>query len=422
MSTGLLSKTIARRALLRAGAAGAAIGALPLTSPFIIEARGETPIKIGLIDPITGVYSAPAASEVEGAKFAVDEINQKGGILGRQVQLLVEDSANDVGTGVQKARKLIERDEVNFILADVNSAIAYAVAGVTNEKQILHIVPGGHTDPITGKDCKWNVFRVCNTTAMDANAIANTLIEKFGKKWYFLTPDYAYGHTLEEGFVRNLKGAGGSYEGDLLPIGTADFSAALIKAKSYGPNVLIDIMGGADQVNSLKQFLQFGLQNDMKVAGSLYELENMYAVPKEALIGWWVMEWWWNQPNVPHVAEFVAAIKKALNKTPTARHWFGYVSVHTCAIVANETKGLDAVKMAHALEGLKLPPEIALQSGDVVYRAGDHQLMSNIFVGEAHPAPEGGDPADMFRVDTIVPGEKAAGSAEATGCHVTWPS
>ena len=256
MSTELLSRRIGRRTILRAGGA---IGALQLTSPFIIKARGEEPIKIGMIDPITGVYSAPANSEVEGAKFAVDELNKKGGILGRQVQLLVEDSANDVGTGVQKARKLIDRDNVNFIFADVNSAIAYAVAGVTNEKKILHIVPGGHTDPVTGKDCKWNVFRVCNTTAMDANAIADTLISKFGNKWYFLTPDYAYGHTLQEGFVKKLQAAGGTYEGDLLPIGTADFSASLIKAKQYGPKVLLDIMGGADQVNSLKQFVQFGM-------------------------------------------------------------------------------------------------------------------------------------------------------------------
>jgi branched-chain amino acid transport system substrate-binding protein len=419
MSKTLLTKKIGRRTLLRTGLAA---GALPLASPFIIQARGEAPIKIGMIDPITGVYSAPANSEVEGAKFAVDDVNAKGGILGRQVELLVEDSANDVGTGVQKARKLIDRDQVNFILADVNSAIAYAVAGVTNEKKILHIVPGGHTDPITGKDCKWNVFRVCNTTAMDANAIADTLIKKFGNKWFFLTPDYAYGHTLQEGFVKKLTAAGGTYEGDLLPIGTADFSASLIKAKQYGPKVLLDIMGGADQVNSLKQFVQFGMDKEMAVGGALYELESMRAVPKEALTGWWTMEWWWDQPNVPHVKEFVAAIKKRFGKTPSARHWFGYVSVHTCALVANQEKSVDAVKLAHALEGFKLPPEIALQPGDVVFRAGDHELMSSIFVGDAHPAPAGGDSDNMFTTQQIVSGATAAGPAEATGCKVTWPA
>jgi len=283
-------------------------------------------------------------------------------------------------------------------------------------------VPGGHTDPITGKDCKWNVFRVCNTTAMDANAIADTLISKFGKKWYFLTPDYAYGHTLQEGFVKKLQAAGGTYEGDLLPIGTADFSASLIKAKQFAPNVLLNIMGGADQVNSLKQFVQFGMDKQMAVGGALYELESMRAVPKEALTGWWTMEWWWDQPNVPHVKEWVAELKKATGKTPSARHWFGYVAVHSCALAAAAAKELDAVKMAHALEGLKLPPEVALQPGDIVYRAGDHELMSSIFVGDAHPAPAGGDADNMFTIQTAVPGEKAAGPAEATGCKVVWPA
>src|ERR1700744_601401 len=96
--------------------AAAAIGGLQVPGPLIIKARGETPVKIGFIDPVTGSLSALAVSEVEGAKWTVEQINKKGGILGRQVELLVEDSANDVGTGVQKARKLIERDNVDIMM------------------------------------------------------------------------------------------------------------------------------------------------------------------------------------------------------------------------------------------------------------------------------------------------------------------
>ena len=132
-----------RRTLIKGAAA---LGAFQVASPFIIQARGETAIRIGMVDPLTGVYAAPAGNEVMGAKLAVEQMNAKGGILGRQVELLVEDSANDVGTGVQKARKLIERDQVNFMIGDVNSGIAAAIAQVTAEKKILHIVSGGHTD------------------------------------------------------------------------------------------------------------------------------------------------------------------------------------------------------------------------------------------------------------------------------------
>ena len=93
-----------RRTLLKGAAA---VGALQFAAPFIIQARGEAPLRIGMVDPLTGVYAAVAQNEVMGAKLAAEQINAKGGILGRPIELLVEDSANDVGTGVQKARKLI---------------------------------------------------------------------------------------------------------------------------------------------------------------------------------------------------------------------------------------------------------------------------------------------------------------------------
>ena len=80
----------------------------------------------------------------------------------------------------------------------MNSGIAQAIAQVTAEKKVLHIVSGGHTDSITGKDCKWNVYRVCNTTRMEANSVSDLLFSKYGKKWHFITPDYAFGHTLQK--------------------------------------------------------------------------------------------------------------------------------------------------------------------------------------------------------------------------------
>ena len=111
-------------------------------------------------------------------------------------------TSGDAGTAVQKARKLIDRDKIDFLIGNVNSALALAMAGVSNEKGVLHIVPGGHTDAITGTTCHWNVFRVCNTTQMEANAVAGTLITDYGKKWYYITPDYAFGHTLQAGMER----------------------------------------------------------------------------------------------------------------------------------------------------------------------------------------------------------------------------
>jgi len=409
---------VGRRTLIKAGlalGASQAVGA-----PFILGARGEQPVKIGMVNPLTGVLSALAQSEVDGARYAEAEINKKGGILGRPVELLVEDSANDSGTGVQKTRKLIDRDNVDVILGDVNSGIAYAMSQVTNEKKVFHIVPGGHTDPITGTNCKWNVFRVCNTTTMDTAAITPELVKRFGKKWFFITPDYAYGHSLQDAFIKALTKLGGTYDGDFLPINNTDFSATLIKAKTFKPDVLLNNMGGLTQINCMKQFTQFGLQKEMALGGALFELESVKAVPTEAQAGWWDMEWWWNQPDVPEVVKFVADYRAAKNKTPTARDWFGYVSMHSVRLAAEKAKSVEGPKLALALEDLELPPDVALQPGKVRYRAGDHELMPNIFVGEAHPPKAG--PEDVFTVAALVSGEQAAGPVSETGCNMVHPS
>ena len=164
------------------------------------------------------------------------------------------------------------------------------------------------------------------------------------------------------------------------------------------------------------------MAKQMALGGALYELETLRSVPKEALTGWWVMEWWWNQPNVPAVKTFVDAISPAIgNKTPTARHWMAYVSIMAIKLAAEKAKSLEAVKMAHALSDMELPPEVSLSPNKVKYRGGDHQLMSDIFVGEVQQAGAGG-PDDLFKVESVVPGEQAAGSAESTGCKINWPA
>jgi branched-chain amino acid transport system substrate-binding protein len=408
-----------RRTLIKAGAA---VGAAQIASPFVIAARGESPIKIGMVDPLTGVYAAVAQNEVIGARLAVDTINAKGGVLGRQLELLVEDSANDVGTGVQKTRKLIDRDQVNFIIGDVNSGIAQAMAQVTAEKKVLHVVSGGHTDGITGKDCKWNVYRVCNTTRMEANSVSDLLFSKYGKKWHFITPDYAFGHTLQEACAENLKKLGGTVTGnELAPLGTSDFSAYLIKARAANPDVLLLLPQGSDMVNCLKQIVQFGINKQIHVAGTQQELESLEALPPEARIGIWMFEWYWKQADTPHLAEFVAEVRKRSNgKVPTARTWFGYTSVYSFALAANREKTLDSFKLAQALGDFELPPEVKLQPNKVYYRKGDHQLMTCAFVGEAQA--KGSDPEDLFRVDSIVAGDKTSPPVGETGCTLQWPA
>ena len=408
-----------RRSLVKTGLV---LAAAQFASPFVIRARAADSVKIGLDNPLTGTYAGPGKNELTGCQMALEEINAKGGILGRPGELIVEDSTSgDAGAAVQKARKLIESDKVDFLLGNVNSALALAMAQVSNEKGILHIVPGGHTDAITGASCHWNVFRVCNTTQMEANAVAGALIKEYGKKFYYITPDYAFGHTLESGLIKATGALGGEkVGGDLVPLGSVDFSSYLIKAQAANPDVIIFLTQGDDMLNALKQAVQFGLDKKVHLAGAQQEMEPLEGLSPEARIGTWVMEWYWNQPGVPHVAEFVEAVKKRTGRVPTARTWFGYVSTWTCAHAANSAKSLKAVDMAKALQDFHLPPEIALGPNPAFYRAGQNQLIASLFVGNAQAS--GSAPDDLFKVTKVVNGADVAGTVEESGCKMTWPT
>jgi branched-chain amino acid transport system substrate-binding protein len=410
---------IHRRALLRAGLA---VGVSQVAAPFVLRARAADVVKIGLDDPLSGTYAALGRSELNGCQLAVEQINARGGILGRNVELVVEDSTSgDAGTAVQKARKLVDGDKVDFLIGNVNSALSLAIVQVSNEKKILHVVPGAHTDAITGVSCHWNVFRVCNTTQTLAFAVAGTLIKDYGKKWYYITPDYAYGHTLEAGMVKAAAALGGSrVGGDLTPVGTVDFSSFLINAQSVNPDVIIFLTQGDDMVNALKQAVQFGLDKKLHLAGAEQSLEALEGLPPEARVGAWVLEWYWKQPDVAHVLEFVDAIKERTGRVPTARTWFGFASAWTCALAATKAESLDAAAMAKALQGFELPPEIGLMPKAPFYRAGQNQLIPTLYVGNAQPS--GDEPDDLFKVTSIVDGADVAGTVEESGCKMTWPA
>jgi len=411
---------ITRREVIKVGLGA---GALALGAPAILaHGLGDQPIKIGDIDPLTGNYASEGESQIRGAKMALAEINAKGGILGRQVQLVVEDNAGNAGLSAQKAHKLIDQDKVALLMGTVSSAAALSVSQVAHQSGMLFMVAGGHTDPVTGTECHWSTFRICTTTYMLAAGLAGTLHKKFGGKWYFLTPDYAFGHTLQSSYEAILKKLGGTNLGSSLsPLGTNDFSAYLIKAASTNPDVLINLTDGQDRINSLKQAAQFGLFKKFAIGGGLSELEVLRALPPEARTGWASLEWWWDQPKTPHVKEWVAAYRKAYpdDSYPSARTWFGYASLHSLALGVARANSIEPVKVARALEGLELPPQVKLQPNRVYFRPEDHQLMSSEFPGEA--IPDGTYP-NIFKVSQILAGDDVALPTAETGCKLDYPA
>ena len=224
---------------------------------------------------------------------------------------------------------------------------------------------------------------------------------------------------MQGSFERKLHAYGGTWAASILPLGTVDYSRALNDVGSFRPQVLIDLMGGDDQTNSLRQIVRFGLTDDMAVGGALFELESILKVPDAARIGWWTMEWWWDQPKLPAVKSFDAAMRSRSGKAASARNWFGYAAVCTLAHIANQEKSLAAVALARALQGRALPGEITLAGASASFGESDHQLMSTILVGEVHPPR--GDACDVFTTRAALKPDQAGEGPDATACRLAFP-
>src|SRR5580700_1484020 len=196
--------------------------------PAILSSRAlaADTVKIGLNYEYTGVYATYAQSETRGAEMAMDWWNARGGVLGgRKVEDFKEDNNNDPKVAVEKARKLIQVDKCDAIMGSISSAVSLSTMGAANALNTLYIDSGGHADAVTGEKCNYSTLRVCHSTWMETHATGYSLAKKFGKKWYMIIPDYAFGHALQAGYHDVAKKVGIQFVGeDLTPLGTTDFS------------------------------------------------------------------------------------------------------------------------------------------------------------------------------------------------------
>jgi branched-chain amino acid transport system substrate-binding protein len=420
-----LSRHLISRKQFACTTAGAAI----VTSfPVFLPKRSaaEDLIQIGASEEITGVYAEPARNEIRGMQMAVDEQNKKGGVLSRQVKLIIEDNANNPGTGVEKARKLIQVDKVDAMIGTVNSAVSQATSNVCLESKIPFIDTGGHTDSVTGKQCHWTSFRTCHSTWMETHATGYSIANKLGKKWYYLAPDYAFGHALLDGYKDIEAKVGVTVVGeDLAPLGTSDFSAYLTKVLNAKPDVLILMQQGQDLINALKQANSMGMLTRIPIAGPQGEIENFWSLPKEARVGYWGFEWYYASALVtgkdPATHRFIKAYTEINKQPPTSRSVFGYVTAQRMMAAMEKAKSTDALKVSQALSGEHFQ---GLWQGDAYYRDVDHQLIWPMWFGQVRAAGKGGDDWDIFDVLDAQQGDKIERPADAQKsiCSLNYPA
>lgn len=392
-------KSLSRRTLIQ-GAAGSALLA-SVGMPAISRAQSDV-IRIGHLTPLTGFLGPLGEYAVMGVRLAAEEINAAGGVLGRKIELVMEDSVNPQ-TASAKAERLIERDKVVMIIGEISSASGLAIGQVANRLKSVFINTGCNSDALRGASCNPYMFHIEAANSMYVEGVGNYLLRENlvkGKKWYTLTADYAFGHDLARVARGFLQKHGGQLVGDeLVPTDATDFSPYLLKIRQARPDVVASNLAGNQITNFIKQYAEYGLP--YPVAGFGFDTVVAWGAGKGNFSGIWPLVWH-HLVDTPSSKAYVAAFSKKYGKLPDNQSWGDYNSLKIVAQSMNETKSADPQNLAqHLRKGAKFNVGKAREA---YFRAYDNQMIMEMYAVRAKEASKMKDQWDIYDPLGSVPG------------------
>lgn len=391
-SKGLTAYPLTRRDAL----AGIAAGSAALAMPGLVRAQAET-IRIGFPTPLTGPFAAEAKDQVKSAELAVKLFNDRGGVAGRKVELLVRDDKLNAGEAATRTLELIEKDKVHAIVGALSSAVQLAVNEVTRARGVIY-VSISQSDTINEvKDFSRFTFHEALNPHMTTAAVAKHTFKKDAKVAY-LVADYAYGHEMLRGFKRAQAALGATSVGEILhPFGAADYSTFMPRLRSMRPDILCICNFGRDQANSIKQAVDFGMNRQSKIVVPVILHNQRLAIGPEAFEGviGGANYYWGLEDSIPSAKAFNDAFKAAnAGAYPTDYGAYGFTGVYSLLMAMAKAGGTETDKVIASLEELKYD----IAKGPQSYRKCDHQSVQSVLVLESKKKAEMKNEADLFKV------------------------
>jgi branched-chain amino acid transport system substrate-binding protein len=382
---------LSRRALIKSAAGTALVAGIGM--PAISRAQSDV-IKIGHLTPRTGFLGPLGEYAVMGIQLAAEEVNAAGGVNGRKIELVLEDSVNPQ-TASAKAERLVERDKVAMIIGEISSASGLAIGQVAKRTKTVFINTGCNSDALRGTDCNQYMFHIEAANSMYVQAVGQYLLKENmvkGKKWYSLTADYAFGHDLLKVAKKFMEGNGGQFAADeLVPTDASDFSPFLLKIRQSKPDLVVSNLAGNQITNFLKQYAEFGLP--YPVAGFGFDTAVAWGLGKGNFSGLWPLVWH-HLIDTPASKAYVANFTKKYGKPPENQSWGDYNSLKIVARSMSETKSVDPVKLAeHLRSGAKFD---VMKAREGYFRAYDNQMMMEMYAVRAKDAAKMKDQWDIY--------------------------
>ena len=370
-------------------------------------------VKIGILTDLSGLYSdISGAGSITAAKMAIEDFQAQEKGRAFPIELVYADHQNKGDVASNKAREWFERDKVDMIGDLVTSSTALAVMPVGKQMNRITIVSGAASTLITGKSCTdTNIHYVYDTYAM-ANGTGRAVVKQGGDSWFFLTADYAFGHSLENDTAAVVKASGGKVLGSVRhPFPGTDFSSFLLKAQSSGAKVIGLANAGTDTTNSIRQAAEFGITGKQSLAGLLMFLSDIHTLGLKTAQNMYLTEGFYWDLN----AETRAWSKRYFEKhkrMPTMVHAGIYSSTMH---YLNAVKAAGTDDTATVMKKMKETPinDFFAKNGRI---REDGRHVHDFYLLQVKKPEESKYPWDYYHVRQVIPANEAVLPAERSEC------
>lgn len=394
--------------------------ALPIISAALLAATvipaaadvSDGKVKIGILNDQSGVYADFGGKwSVEAAKMAVEDFGGK--VQGAAIEIVDADHQNKPDIASNIARQWYDTEQVDAIMELTTSSVALAVQGISAEKKKIDIVTGAATTDLTGKACSPYGFHWAYDTHSQAVGTGGALVAQGGDSWYFITVDYAFGHSLEEEASKTVKAMGGTVKGGVrVPLATSDFSSFLLQAQASGAKVVALANAGGDTINSVKQATEFGLpQGGQTLAGLLLNINDIHALTLPVAKGLILSNsFYWDMND--ETRAWSKTFEAKTGRKPSMNQAGVYSAVRHYLQAVKDLGTDDADKVAAKM---RATPVTDMMMKDA--KIGENgRVFNNMYLFEVKKPAESKGPWDYLTLLQTVPGAEAYIPVKDSGC------
>ncbi|HEX3858587.1 MAG TPA: ABC transporter substrate-binding protein [Pseudolabrys sp.] len=358
-----------------------------LAATLATPAVAQETIKIG---ELNSYKSQPAFLDPykKGWEMAIEEINAKGGVLGKKLEVVSRDDGANPGDAVRAAEELVTRENVVALAGTFLSNVGLAVTNFAGQKKVFFLAAEPLTDKVTWENGNKYTFRLRASTYMQVAMLMPATVAAKKKRWALVYPNFEYGQSAVAAFKQLLKAKQPDVEfvtEQATPLGKLDAGAVVQAIDDAKPDAIFNVEFGGDLAKLVREGNTRGVFKNRPVISLLSgEPEYLDPLKDEAPVGWTVTGYPWDKIKTPEHVAFVNAYKKKYNDYPRLGSVVGYVTMKSLAAGIAKAKSTDTDKLVAAFKGLKVDSPF----GAFTYRASDHQATMGCFVGKI--ALEGG--------------------------------